>query len=112
MGDLVYQPHKDIPRFLELKNLRVHPDFRVRDFGRFMLRQVEVEYSGDALLCDVRASQFDIVRFLESCGYTSLAPCTLYDPNTPEIVMIKYLKKDKEQILIARAMDFIQRRML
>lgn len=110
VADLVYQPHKEASCFLELKNLRIHSTLRLRDFGRFMLRQVEVEHAGkyEAIICDTRANQPDITRFLESCGYSPLITCPLYDQNVPEVVMIKFLNKDKKQLLIATAHDFIR----
>ena len=42
-GDLVYQPHKSIPRFLEIKNARVDSRVGWRNVGSFMFKQVEVE---------------------------------------------------------------------
>ena len=43
VGDLIYQPHKNIQGVLEIKNLRVHEKLRKRDFGHFMLKQPESE---------------------------------------------------------------------
>ncbi|MBI2449000.1 GNAT family N-acetyltransferase [Candidatus Pacearchaeota archaeon] len=110
VADLIYQQHKEAACFLELKNLRIHPAFRLRGFGRFMLRQVEVEHAEqyEAIICDARANQSDTIKFLESCGYSPLITCPLYDQNTPEIVMIKSLNKDKKQFIIATALDFIK----
>ena len=44
IGDLVYQPHKQLPQTIEIKNLRIHPKLRRRDCAHFMLRQLEVEF--------------------------------------------------------------------
>lgn len=39
IGDLIFQPHKNLLRVMELKNMRIHPEFKRRYFGFFMLRQ-------------------------------------------------------------------------
>jgi len=46
VGDLIYQPHKTIPLVMELKNLRIHNEFKNRYFANFMLRQAEHESKG------------------------------------------------------------------
>ena len=106
VGDLVFQQHKEISCFVELKNLRIHPDLRIRDFGRFMLRQAEVESREkyDAIICDTHANQTNIVNFLENMGYSPLAIFPLYDQNTPELVMVKFLNPNKKEYLLPRAL--------
>ena len=42
VADLLWQPHKSLDGLLEIKNIRVHPNVRLRDFGRFMLKQAEM----------------------------------------------------------------------
>lgn len=114
VGDLVYQDHKVLPRFLELKNLRVHTRFRVREFARFMLRQVEVEgrSSHDAVICDVRPDRKDVVSFLSSCGYTPVLERPLYDPNTSDISFIKPLRKSEEKRILVVGRNYLERSML
>ncbi len=109
VGDLVYQPHKQISRILEIKNMRVHPKIRRRDFGHFMLKQVEVEARNsqryDVLIGDVRASQAGILDFLAFSGFKRLATASLYDSNEQDIVMAKPIS-DKNSGLIQVASFF------
>ncbi len=94
-GDLIYQPHNEMPSVRELKNLRVDPNYRERNFARFMLRQAEVEDSRsfDLILCDVRASQRPLIYLLTSLGYRTIQTVSLYEPNTLDVVMVKNLKQ-------------------
>jgi len=92
VGNLIYQSHKDSPFFLELKNLRVRPEFRMRDFARFMLKQVEAESKGkySAIICDARADRHDSVSFMLGLGYSQLISLPLYESNSSDIVLIKF----------------------
>ena len=99
VGDLVYQQHKKNPRFLELKNLRVHPEIRERNFARFMLKQVEVENQNyDAIIIDAPSEHPEIISFMQTEGYISLLSKPLYDDGAPDIVMIKPIKKPNKII--------------
>ncbi|MFH1711154.1 MAG: GNAT family N-acetyltransferase [Nanoarchaeota archaeon] len=95
VGDLVYQPHKQIPRVREIKNLRVHPKLRKRDFAHFMLRQAEEhEKEGfDALLIDARTDNPPMINFLTFCGYVPIAQASLYDSNCPDVIMMKFFNE-------------------
>lgn len=112
VGDLVYQNHKEIPRFLELKNLRVHPDLRLRNFGRFMLKQAEIENSGkyDAIICDCHSEQSEIIKFLESCNYIPIKSIPIYDKNTLEVVLVKFIKS--KNLLVPKINEFIYKNSL
>ena len=100
VGDLVYQQHKTNPRFLELKNMRVHPAFKNRYFARFMLKQAEMENQNyDAIICDAPSEFPEIISFMQDCGYTSILLKPLYDNQEPEIVMIKPIQKSKNLII-------------
>jgi len=114
VGNLVYQQHKGLPHFLELKNLRVHPRLRVRDFGRFMLRQVEVdnEELNDAIICDVRVDKPEIINFLRSCNYEIIATAPLYEQHVPEVTMLKTFKKYDKSKLILSGRKFIEKNRL
>lgn len=94
VGDLIYQSHKELPRVRELKNLRVNPNYRVRNFARFMLKQAEVEDPGsfDLILCDARVSQKSLIHMLTSLDYKTMQTVSLYDQNTLDIIMVKNLK--------------------
>ena len=91
IGDLIYQPHKELPRTRELKNLRVHHDFRRRDIAHFMLNQAEVndreEY--DMLICDLHSNELGMRHLLKSMNYEEIKTTNLYDKNVEDIVLVK-----------------------
>ena len=92
VGDLVFQPHKDFPKeFLELKNLRIHPEVCERYFGVFMLKQAEAEARGryQGIICDVRSNQHSMINLLEFMGYKELCRAPLYDANVEDVVFFK-----------------------
>lgn len=96
VGDLIFQSHKALPRTLELKNLRIHPMMIRRDFGHFMLKQVEVEArnSGkyDLIMGDIRKEQESIRRLCVFSGYKELQTISLYDSNHLDVVVVKDLR--------------------
>lgn len=110
VADTIYQPHKQLPRIMEVKNLRVHPEVEGRYFAKFMLRQAERENKGkyDALLVDVRTDRPEIVRFLRSEGYQPLIKSPLYDTNAEDLTMVKCLNKKSEQGILHTSKSFIQ----
>ncbi|MCA9478122.1 MAG: hypothetical protein KC535_03180 [Nanoarchaeota archaeon] len=99
VGDLVYQPHKQLKNVLELKNLRTHPDVRDRRFAGFMLRQVETEQNQHhTIICDVRSSEEKMISFLQHNGYQQVLKLNLYDQNNTDIVFAKFLREPSEEI--------------
>lgn len=90
-GDLIYQPHKQLPRVRELKNMRIHPALRGRYFAHFMLRQAEVENKEDydAIICDARSDQHEMINLMRLLGYLPLIVVPLYDKNATDVVMVK-----------------------
>ncbi len=94
LGDVIWQPHKEIPRIREIKNMRVHPSFRERYFARFLMKQAEAEKREDydVLMCDLREDHPEkrpIITMLTSMGYEQICAVSLYDPNMRDIVMMK-----------------------
>ncbi len=102
VGDLIYQPHKEISCFLELKNLRIHPQLQKRKFAEFMLRQAEFENKNkyDAIICDAPANYLEIIKFMETQGYTSFTTIPLYNQNSPDVVMLKVLDESKKDLIL------------
>ncbi len=94
-GNLIFQPHKTNTDFLELKNLRVHPELRRRGFAGFMLRQMEIEaqqqraYTG--IICDVRPEQTSVIKLLTLCGYRPVMTVPLYENHHFDVIMVKPL---------------------
>lgn len=92
IGDLIFQPHKNLLRVMELKNMRIHPEFKRRYFGFFMLRQAEAESKDyDAIICDTRSDRLDVLNMLKLCGYRELSRASLYDSNIEDVIMLKNL---------------------
>ncbi len=94
IGDLIFQPHKTLARVMELKNMRIHPEFKRRYFGYFMLRQAEAESKNyDMITCDTRSDRIDILNLLRLCGYREVSRIPLYNSNTEDVIMSKILAK-------------------
>lgn len=94
LGDVIWQPHKELNRIREIKNMRVHPSVRERYFARFLMKQAEAENRGDydVLMCDLREDHPEkktLMNMLVSMGYAELYAVNLYDPDVRDIVMIK-----------------------
>ena len=105
VGDIIYQQHKENPKFLELKNIRIHPEIRERSFARFMLKQVEVENQNyDAIVVDASSKHIEMISFMKNQGYTEILSKPLYGNGAPDIVMIKPIKKSGK-IIIPRALE-------
>ena len=94
LGDVIWQPHKELPRIREIKNMRVHISVRKRYFARFLMKQAEAEgrKDYDLLMCDLREDHPEkkpLIRMLTSMAYRELYAVNLYDPGVKDIVMIK-----------------------
>ncbi len=95
VGDLIFQPHKTLSRVMELKNMRIHPEFKRRYFGYFMLRQAEAESKNyNMITCDTRSNRIDVLNLLKLCGYKEVSRVPLYNSNTEDIIMSKILSKN------------------
>ena len=91
LGDAIYQPHKELPRTREFKNMRIHPKFGRRDLGHFLLRQVEEEdkETFDRIILDTDVRNKGVIEFLRFCGYKPIMQMPLYDQNNEDVVMVK-----------------------
>lgn len=95
-GDAVYQTLGE-PGKLELKNLRIDPDYRNRDIGHCLLRQVEVEGSelagttlgGLTIVTDVSTPNFSGVQFFVRNGFQIVGMDELYVPDQSEYLLQK-----------------------
>ncbi len=105
VGNVIYQPHKQIQGVLELKNLRVHPELRRRDFGHFMLRQAETEARNSGryslMMIDTRADQKDMLALLIFSGFREIGRTSLYDSGSEDVMLAKPLSRDGNLIQIA-----------
>lgn len=93
IGNVIWQPHKEIKEVREIKNLRIHPEFRERYFARFLMKQAEVENKDySILMLDLREDHPDknpLVYMLTSTDYKKNQVTNLYEPDIKDIVMIK-----------------------
>lgn len=91
VGDLIYQPYKELPRIRELKNLRIHQDIRDRGFASLMMRQAEREnYEDfDIIIGDVRSTEKEVIHLLRKMGYNPLFNAYLHDSHKEDILFIK-----------------------
>lgn len=91
VGNAIYQPHKELPRTRELKNLRIHFQLRRRDLGHFLLRQVEEENKGDfdRIILDANKREEKIIMFLQYCGYRIIGQEHLYDKKDIDVILTK-----------------------
>jgi len=94
VGDVIFQKHKEINGFLEMKNIRVHPKLRGRNFASFMLKQAELEMPSESVIVDARVNQRDMINFLTSQGYIPVRQISLYDSHNQDAIMVK-LKDEK-----------------
>jgi hypothetical protein len=92
VGDLIFQPHKELPRMLELKNMRINPKVERRGFAYFMLKQAEKQQGYNGIICDVRARQIQVVSLLRFMDYQEIFRANLYNSREEDIVMVKKLK--------------------
>ncbi len=94
VGDLVFQPHKNLPRTVELKNLRISQDFRRRDLGHFLIKQVDADSRGifEQMIVDADAEQKDIHYLLRFSGFRLLFEQHLYSGSNLDYVFVKNLK--------------------
>ena len=112
VGDVIFQEHRQLDRFIEIKNMRVHPDLRMRDFGRFMEKQVEryaVSLGYNALICDIREDKPEIVCFFVGIGFIPVATLSLYEEDKKDVTLVKFLRNlgNEKQELIERVHSVI-----
>ena len=107
VGDLIFQNHKNLPRTLELKNLRT--DLKGRYFSRFMLKQAESERGNcELIMCDVREDNKEIISFMLSSGYAPLAKgINLYDRQSRDIVFIKTFNAKTREGIVYQAKNLV-----
>jgi hypothetical protein len=103
VADTSNQAHKSLDGLLEIKNIRVHPNVRLRDFGRFMLKQAELTPGFLGSICDVREDQPRVLQFMVRCGYSVAATVPLYDSERNDIVLVKFFGDERIPIKMEAA---------
>lgn len=94
VGAAIFQKHKTISRFLELKNLTVLPEIGRRFVASFLLRNIEAEAkSFSHVICDAKDDNIMIQRFLTRNKYKAVATLDLYGLNAgKDVVYLKELR--------------------
>ncbi len=97
VASLIFQPHKELPLTLELKNLRVNKSYRRRDISHFLLKNAEVfagEMGYQKIICDFREGKdysSAVMRLLLFSGYSILFKADVYKSNQVDYIMHKTL---------------------
>lgn len=94
VASLMFQPHKTLKKFCELKNARTLEEFKNRYMSSFMLRQAEViakQQGNLAMVGDARSDRLDVINFLLKNGYKEVARADLYNEGYEDVEFIKPL---------------------
>ena len=104
VGDIVWQPHKNLPRVRELKNLRISPQARGKYLAQFLLRQAEVEdrKEFDVLIADARESQTDLINMMADMDYQVLGKINLYEEGRKDVILFKCFDRNLQSGLIIK----------
>ena len=87
IGDAIYRPLDK--NKIELKNFRIDKEYRRRDLGHFLLKQVEFENKGKIMTLDVTVDNFLGVQFFIRNGFGIKSKEALYRPEQFEYIMQK-----------------------
>ena len=99
VGNLIFQEDKKLAKVREIKNMRCLEGFRNKYFARFMLRQAETGLGKefDIILGDIRAEQIEIINFMVSCGYKTIAKVSRYDSDHRDVILAKFARNEDLQ---------------
>ncbi|MBN1175663.1 hypothetical protein JXA48_03390 [Candidatus Woesearchaeota archaeon] len=98
VGDVIWQPHKSLPRTKEIKNIRVNPLAQGHGCAYFATKQAELEDKEDydLIVVDAPANKIDVYSFLIQLGYKPIMTTPLYDGQTPDVFFVKSLKDNSK----------------
>lgn len=101
VGDIVFQPHKEIDKILEIKNIRVHEEVRGRNVANFMLKQIEFNFKNkyDAFIVDAPKEKQDIKGLLLSTGYVPIVSVPLYSNQSVDIIYARQFSESNSGLL-------------
>lgn len=72
---------------IKLKNFRIDPQYRNRDLGHFLLKQVAYETNYLPMVLDVTVDNYAGVEFFIRNGFNIVQKARLYLPNQDEYIM-------------------------
>lgn len=95
VGDFVWQPHKELPRTVEGKNMRIHPDVKERGLAYFLMKQCEAESreNFNMIIVDIPSGKQDVKLFFMRYGFRVLYQAHLYSDKRLETIMVRELRK-------------------
>jgi len=100
VASLMFQPHKSIKGFCELKNARTLEEFQGGKIQSLMRRQVEILAKKQGYWVvqgDARADRLDIILPLLADGYKEVARADLYNEGYEDVVLVKPLIEREEK---------------
>lgn len=95
IGSIIFQPHKQEKQILEIKSMRVSPEYQRRRVGSILYNLVE-EYAYEnrfgKIQVDAHADNSSIIQFFATKGFNIEAQESLYSPSKMEVILSKTLK--------------------
>jgi GNAT superfamily N-acetyltransferase len=92
VGNIIFQPHKQLTDILELKNIRISPNARKRGIGYFLMRQMECAARDSGFsecIGDTDKRSKDMLGLAQYMGYSLMHSRSIYDPNNEDVVFLK-----------------------
>lgn len=87
VGNAVY---RHLGQGVELKNFRIDPEYRRRDLGHFLLRQIEADNPLMPITGDITVDNFQGVQFFIRNGFDIREKLVLYRPGQYEYIIDKH----------------------
>ena len=93
VANLIFQPHKEDPYLLELKNSRVEGDYRRRKIFSCMIKGI-IKYANEnkfkKIITDTHSNNEEVIKTLKNLGFVIESHENLYDSKV-ETVLVKDL---------------------
>ncbi|MDD5651156.1 MAG: GNAT family N-acetyltransferase [Candidatus Nanoarchaeia archaeon] len=102
IGNLIFQPHKEDPLLLEMKNGRVLDEYRRKNIFSSLVKNVIIygkENNFKRVIGDAHITNEGMIKTLSNFGFMELANETIYDKQI-EKIMIKDLNETSLDVLI------------
>lgn len=97
IGAIIFQQHKLMKDFLELKNISISPNYSFRGIGMFLLRNAEIEgakqYGTKYATADCKSNNLPVIKFLGRNKYKMVMSLDVYKKQAGlDSIFIKELK--------------------
>ncbi len=100
VGNIIFQRHKQLPRTIELKNLRINPNMRGRGIAHFLVKQLETDARQQGIervIGDTDERRKDILALMQYMGYTFIQSTSLYSQDAIDIIFMKEFSDAKRR---------------